>query len=73
VGNGSPVPSPIPSPIMAGGVRLLEEVERQAIIEALDHYSGHRQRTATALGIGVRTLGLKLKKWKELQLVSPTL
>ena len=28
---------------------------------------------ATALGIGVRTLGLKLKKWKELKLVEETL
>ena len=31
------------------------------------------QKTARALGIGVRTLGLKIKKWKEEQLVAPTL
>ena len=33
----------------------------------------HRQRTAQALGIGVRTLGLKLKKWKQEQLIEATL
>ena len=38
----------------------------------VDH-DGHRQKSAKALGIGVRTLGLKLKKWKEQQLVAQTL
>lgn len=64
---------PQPAPIMRDGVRQLEEIERQAILEALDHFNGHRQKTAAALGIGVRTLGLKLKKWKEDRLVSPSL
>ena len=32
-----------------------------------------RQRSAAALGIGVRTLGLKLKKWKDQQIVSESL
>ena len=72
--NAEATPAPAaPAAIMNGVVRPLEAIERQAIIEALDHFNGHRQRTATALGIGVRTLGLKLKKWKEEQLVSPTL
>jgi DNA-binding NtrC family response regulator len=53
--------------------RPLEEVEREAIIRALNVFNGNRQRTAHALGIGVRTLGLKLKKWKELNLVAQTL
>jgi transcriptional regulator with GAF, ATPase, and Fis domain len=53
--------------------RSLEEIEREAIVLTLQRFSGHRQRTATALGIGVRTLGLKLKKWKELKLVEETL
>ncbi|MGP1309804.1 MAG: sigma-54-dependent transcriptional regulator, partial [Phycisphaerales bacterium] len=51
-------------------IPLLEEIERQAIIETLERFRGHRQKTAEALGIGVRTLGLKLKKWKEEQLVA---
>lgn len=54
-------------------VRLLEDVERETIVEALRRFNGHRQKTARALGIGVRTLGLKLKKWKEEQLVEETL
>lgn len=53
--------------------RQLEDIEREAIVKTLTKFGGHRQRTASALGIGVRTLGLKLKRWKELQLVDSTL
>ncbi|MBS0196838.1 MAG: sigma-54-dependent Fis family transcriptional regulator [Planctomycetes bacterium] len=52
--------------------RPLEELEREAILSALQRYQGHRVRTARALGIGVRTLGLKLKKWKGEGLVAET-
>lgn len=51
------------------GPRPLDEIERGEIVKALDHFGGNRQRTAAALGIGVRTLGLKLKKWKEDNLI----
>jgi DNA-binding NtrC family response regulator len=60
----------------AGGFDLdrpLEDIEREAIVRTLHKFNGHRQKTAHALGIGVRTLGLKLKKWKQLQLVEDTL
>ena len=50
-------------------VRPLEEVERDQIVRTLDHFHGNRARTARALGIGVRTLGLKLKKWKAEDLI----
>jgi len=53
--------------------RPLADIEREVIVETLRRFGGHRQKTARALGIGVRTLGLKLKKWKELELVSATL
>ncbi|MDX2117362.1 MAG: sigma-54 dependent transcriptional regulator [Planctomycetota bacterium] len=53
--------------------RPLEDIEREAIVRTLQKFNGHRQKTAHALGIGVRTLGLKLKKWKQLQLVEETL
>ncbi|MFM9996576.1 MAG: sigma-54-dependent transcriptional regulator [Phycisphaerales bacterium] len=56
-----------------GSPRKLEDIERDAIIQALRSFNGHRLRTARALGIGVRTLGLKLKKWKQLQLVAESL
>ena len=60
-------------PRVSAGPRKLEEVERDQIVQALQHYAGNRQRTAEALGIGVRTLGLKLKKWKEQNLVAESL
>jgi len=54
-------------------VKPLEEVEREQIIRTLGRFNGNRQKSAKALGIGVRTLGLKLKKWKEANLVEQTL
>ncbi|MCA9293655.1 MAG: sigma-54-dependent Fis family transcriptional regulator [Phycisphaerales bacterium] len=51
----------------------LEDIEREVIVETLGRFNGHRVKTAKALGIGVRTLGLKLKKWKELELVEANL
>jgi DNA-binding NtrC family response regulator len=39
----------------------LEEMERKLILATLDHLGGHRQKTAQALGIGVRTLANKLR------------
>jgi len=51
----------------------LEDIERDVIIKTLGRFNGHRQHTAHALGIGVRTLGLKLKKWKEANLVAESL
>jgi transcriptional regulator with PAS, ATPase and Fis domain len=43
----------------------LATIEKQVILSTLEKFKGHRIKTATALGIGVRTLGMKLKKWKE--------
>ncbi len=56
-----------------GDPPTLEQIERRQIVRTLEHYGGNRRRTAEALGIGLRTLGLKLKRWKEQQLVAPTL
>jgi transcriptional regulator with GAF, ATPase, and Fis domain len=53
--------------------RRLEDVERETIVATLHCFNGHRQKTAEALGIGVRTLGLKLRKWKEMDLVAQDL
>lgn len=62
-----------PASVLGKGVRPLEDIERQAIIETLERFNGHRQKTAEALGIGVRTLGLKLRKWKDAHIVSEAL
>ena len=44
---------------------LIEDAERDLIEQMLAKFNGHRQRTAEALGIGVRTLTLKLKKYRQ--------
>ena len=43
----------------------LADIEKQVILTTLQQFKGHRIKTAGALGIGVRTLGMKLKRWKE--------
>jgi len=44
---------------------MMEDMERALIEQTLVQYNGHREKTAKALGIGVRTLGMKLKKWRD--------
>jgi DNA-binding NtrC family response regulator len=44
---------------------LVEDMEKHLIKKTLKECAGHRAKTAEALGIGVRTLGLKLKQWRE--------
>jgi DNA-binding NtrC family response regulator len=44
---------------------ILADAERELILKTLSRFNGHREKTARALGIGLRTLGLKLKKWRE--------
>ncbi len=66
-------PKPVSGPVIRPGDRTLADLERDTIVATLERFNGHRQKTAKALGIGVRTLGLKLKKWKEESLVSPNL
>jgi DNA-binding NtrC family response regulator len=43
----------------------LADIEKQVILRTLEQFKGHRLRTAAALGIGVRTLGMKIKRWRE--------
>jgi DNA-binding NtrC family response regulator len=45
--------------------RMLQDAERQLIERTLRRFDGHRAKTAKALGMGVRTLGMKLKQWRE--------
>lgn len=42
----------------------LQNMERAAIISALDSFQGNRTRAAEALGISIRTLQRKLKAWQ---------
>lgn len=41
----------------------LQEMEQKLIEATLHHFDGHRERTARALGIGVRTLSGKLRQY----------
>lgn len=41
----------------------LREMERKMIQATLEHFDGHRAKTAEALGIGIRTLSGKLKEY----------
>jgi DNA-binding NtrC family response regulator len=41
----------------------LEEMERRLIEATLEQFGGHREKTARALGIGVRTLSGKLRQY----------
>ncbi|HEY4329419.1 MAG TPA: sigma-54 dependent transcriptional regulator [Phycisphaerae bacterium] len=51
--------------VVGDGVGVLEDMERRLILKVLDKHNGHRLRTARELGIGLRTLGMKLKKFRE--------
>jgi two-component system, NtrC family, response regulator HydG len=44
---------------------ILADAERHLILKTLRRFEGHREKTARALGIGLRTLGLKIKRWRE--------
>jgi DNA-binding NtrC family response regulator len=58
---------PVGSAPIADGLagRRLADIEKEVILSTLQQFKGHRVRTASALGIGVRTLGMKLKRWRE--------
>lgn len=52
-----------PSQIRIPTDMKLEQVERHVIEQALDHFQQDRGRAARSLGISVRTLQRKLKRW----------
>lgn len=45
------------------GLQNLRDVEKKAIIAALEHNGGHREKTASDLGISRRTLLTKMKEY----------
>jgi len=53
---------PAPSP-PAASAKPLSELEREAILRALEAVDGNRRRAAARLGIGLRTLYEKLKRY----------
>ncbi len=62
--NAPPPVTVSPSPeTRSGGILPLAEVERRAILQALDHTKGDRTLAAMMLGIGRTTLYRKLKEY----------
>lgn len=59
---GTPGPETPPALNVAAGVSL-RQMERQLIEATLKAFGGHREKTAKALGIGLRTLTGKLKDY----------
>ncbi len=45
--------------------RMLQDMERHLVEKTLTRFNGHRAKSAKALGMGVRTLSMKLKQWRE--------
>jgi DNA-binding NtrC family response regulator len=63
---GARVPAPAGAqPPAAGPARTMDEIEREAILRALDETGGNRTRAAELLGIGLRTLQRKLKEYGQ--------
>jgi two-component system, NtrC family, response regulator AtoC len=54
---------PPEAPAVAGSAGTMEDIERKAIERALAATGGNRRRAATMLGIGLRTLYEKLKRY----------
>lgn len=46
-------------------MKTLEEIEKEAILQRLWYFNGHRKMTAESLGIALRTLGLKIKAYRN--------
>jgi transcriptional regulator with PAS, ATPase and Fis domain len=65
-GGRSAAPSPAgAAPGAPGPSRTMDEIEREAILRALDETGGNRTRAAELLGIGLRTLQRKLKEYGQ--------
>jgi DNA-binding NtrC family response regulator len=63
VDAASDAPAPVSLYDSEGHLRALEQVERDLIELAIDHYSGHMSEVARRLGIGRSTLYRKLREY----------
>jgi DNA-binding NtrC family response regulator len=60
---GAPAPAAPSAPGTSANLTM-DEIERRAILDALDRTQGNRTQAAERLGIGLRTLQRKLKEYK---------
>jgi DNA-binding NtrC family response regulator len=59
-------PRPVSQPAAAPGPpKRMDEIEKEAILRALEETGGNRTRAAELLGIGLRTLQRKLKEYGQ--------
>jgi two-component system response regulator FlrC len=56
--------TPASTPNGAGTLQTLADLERDAIVRTLDAFGGNRKDAAERLGIGLRTLYDKLKRYR---------
>jgi excisionase family DNA binding protein len=63
-GNRLADPEPLP-PSSPAPITTLEELERQAVLDAIRQMNGDKVRAARALGIGKSTLYRRLQKYAE--------
>jgi DNA-binding NtrC family response regulator len=61
---GRPKPKAVSVSTASETPQTLGDLERQAIVDALDRHEGNRRKAAEALGIGLRTLYDKLKRYE---------
>jgi DNA-binding NtrC family response regulator len=47
------------------GEQRLEDIQREVILRTLEHLGGNRTKTAEALGVSLRTIRNKLRKYRE--------
>ena len=52
-----------PAAPVSGGSKTLKDLEREAILAALDAHGGNRRKAAEQLGIGLRTLYARLREY----------
>src|SRR5262245_22194964 len=57
--------SAAPATAAPGAPRTMDEIEKEAILRALEETGGNRTRAAEILGIGLRTLQRKLKEYGQ--------
>ena len=62
---GADSPAAMPAPAAPRGTQTMDEIERDAILAALDRTGGRRVEAARLLDIGLRTLQRKLKDYKD--------
>ncbi len=48
----------------------LDQVEKQVVLKAYDHYRRNKTTTANSLGISIRTLDSKLEKYEQEELAA---